>query len=205
MLVGVLLSFTGISSASADTAGHAAVKTKKKTLCLYLPKNNYKIPVNNFQEGGITEAQFNAVITKVAKYYEPIVKAHGGVLKVNRLWKDGTVNASAERDGNTWIVNMYGGLARHRVVNEDGFTLVMCHETGHHLGGYPIISGDDWASNEGQSDYFATMKCFRRINEKANNVKRLSQAQVPAIVKEACSKQFKSADEIALCARNSME
>ena len=132
------------------------------------------------------------------------MKSKGGVLKVNRLWSDATVNASAERDGNTWIVNMYGGLARHHITNAEGFTLVMCHEVGHHLGGFPMIQGDDWASNEGEADYFATMKCFRRVNEKENNVNRMAAAQVPAIVKEKCSVQFKSQQEIALCERNSV-
>ena len=62
---------------------------------------------------------------------------------------------------------MFGGLARHKLVTPDGFALVACHEMGHHLGGAPRRGG--WASNEGQSDYYATTKCARRIWAEDNN------------------------------------
>ena len=50
---------------------------------------------------------------RVQSIYGPIVAAHGGRLVINRLWEDATVNASAEQVGGDWILNMYGGLARH--------------------------------------------------------------------------------------------
>ena len=192
-IIAVLITLTVGSSAFAANVNVGS----------FLPKNSFKIPVGIKQDGGLDEAGFNKVIDQVSKYYEPIIKAKGGVLKVNRLWKDATVNASAQRSGNTYIVNMYGGLARHHFVTADGFSLVMCHEVGHHIAGFPKI-GTMWASNEGQSDYFATMKCFRRINQKVNNVKRLGNVEVPAIVKEKCTMQFKSSEDIAMCERNSM-
>lgn len=158
--------------------------------------------------GGINQAAFNRVIDAMEDIYEPIVKAHGGILKINRLWSDGTVNASAQRQGKNWIVNMYGGLARHSVVTEDGFALVLCHELGHQIGGYPkIMESDgrtDWASNEGQADYFATMKCFRRVYEDADNATAISSLSIPNIVKNKCSDTFKSTPEINLCIREAM-
>ena len=70
-----------------------------------------------------------------------------------------TVNANASQRGRTWIVNMYGGLARRPEITPDGFAMVLCHELGHHMGGFPFVSG--WAANEGQSDLFATLSCGR--------------------------------------------
>ena len=178
--------------------------------CNFIPKNNLNIPVGANLQGGLDEATFNKVIDNVSSFYAPIMKAKGGILKVNRLWTDGTVNASAQRSGNSWILNMYGGLARHTLVNEDGFTLVMCHETGHQLGGFPefkqsiLSSGSNWAANEGQADYFATMKCFRRVFEKADNAAAISSLTVPQIVTDKCSATFKSTEEINLCKRESM-
>jgi len=204
----LVLAFSILTSVSATA--HTNSVTTKKEHCDFLPKNNLNIPVGMELAGGITEKEFNGVIDKVIAFYEPIIKAKGAKLKMNRLWTDGTVNASAQQQGKTWIVNMYGGLARHSVTTPDGFALVLCHELGHHIGGYPQYgtadSSPDWASNEGQADYFATMKCFRRVYEKdkAENAAVVSALSVPAVVKTKCSDTFKSADEINLCVREAM-
>ena len=179
-----------------------------KNHCNFIPKNNLSIPVGANLTGGIDEATFNRVIDNVSSFYNPIITAKGGTLKVNRLWTDATVNASAQRSGKTWILNMYGGLARHSITTEDGFTLVMCHEMGHQLGGFPtsggIFSGNSWAANEGQADYFATMKCFRRVFQNVDNTSVVSTMSVPEVVKTKCSDTFKSTTEINICVRESM-
>lgn len=187
----------------------SAFASPKHEHCDFLPKNDLNIPVGmELSAGGITEVEFNKVIDEVIAFYEPIIKSKGGELKMNRLWTDGTVNASAQRQGKTWVVNMYGGLARHSITTRDGFALVLCHELGHHLGGFPktggILGGNAWASNEGQSDYFATMKCFRRVYEKADNAAAISTMTIPSTMKLACSDKFKSATEINLCLRGAM-
>ncbi len=138
-------------------------RPSRKVLCEgFLPKNNMKIPVGDVRALGIDEVTFNKVLDRIQEVYGPIVAAHGATLQINRLWDDPTVNASAEQNGNTWILNMYGGLARHRAVNYDGMMLVACHEMGHHLGGQPLFNGGDWASNEGEADYFGVTKCLRK-------------------------------------------
>jgi hypothetical protein len=181
---------------------------EQKELCNFMPKNNLRIPVGANLAGGIDEDTFNEVIDRISAVYEPIIKSKGGKLKVNRLWTDSTVNASAQRMGKTYVLNMYGGLARHAITTADGFALVVCHELGHHLGGFPQKSYSDstvsWASNEGQSDYFATMKCFRRVFEKDDNAKVVAGLAVPGLVKTKCSQTFKSTAEINLCIRGSM-
>src|SRR6476660_3450329 len=73
----------------------------------FLPENDFKIPVGAKTLGGLTEAQFNAVIDKVEVLYSPIVSNMGGRLNINRKWTDATVNANATRLG-AWNVNMYG-------------------------------------------------------------------------------------------------
>src|SRR6478609_9034269 len=71
----------------------------------------------------------------------------------------------------TYRVHMYGGLARRPEVTPDGFTLVVCHEVGHHFGGYPFVRDAYWAANDGQADYFSTLACARRLwqNQPADN------------------------------------
>lgn len=123
--------------------------------------------------------KYNKVIDAVENFYKPIVAEKGGSLVVNRLWKNGKVNASATLSliGKKWIVNMYGGLARYQGVTADGFAMVMCHEVGHHLAGFPMNDPAPltrWeSSNEGQSDYFASMKCFRSVYGNDTKIKPL--------------------------------
>jgi hypothetical protein len=129
----------------------------------FAPENKLNIPVSN-NKSGITEAQFHNMIDRVAAVYAPIITDMGAKLNVIRDWENGTVNAFASRSGDVWNVKMFGGLARHKTVTPDGFALVMCHEVGHHVGGAPKYGGgNDWASNEGQSDYFGTLKCLEKF------------------------------------------
>jgi hypothetical protein len=173
----------------------------------FLPENDMWIAVDSDEAGGITEAQFNAVIDKASAIYGPIIAARGKTLVVNRLWTNGTVNASAQQSGNNWIVNMYGGLARHVTVSQDAFAMVVCHELGHHLGGAPKYGGAgslNWASNEGQSDYFASMKCIRKYFADEDNIAALENVQVDPLVMERCTSEQTTAQAQALCARTSI-
>jgi len=170
----------------------------------FLPKNNLKIMVGDKAAGGLSEKEFNAVIDEIEPIFAPIVKEAGGELKVERLWKDGTVNAYAEREGDIWKVSMFGGLARHKTITTDGFSLVLCHEIGHHIGGAPQYTAD-WASNEGQSDYFATLKCLRRVWSSDDNKKIVKAIKdVPATLEKSCAKQWSNENERALCIRSGM-
>ncbi len=170
-----------------------------------LPENDLRIGVHDKNRSDMTEERFNEIIDKVDKFYNPIVKSKGGKLKWNRNWKSSTVNASAQRFFWTWKVNMYGGLARHPLVTDDAFAMVVCHELGHHLGGAPKTGGlMKWASNEGQSDYWATLKCFRKVFGHDDNENVVANMEVPAIVKKKCSENFTLAADRALCVRSSM-
>ncbi len=170
----------------------------------FVPKNDMFIPVNAKSINTITEAQFNAVIDEVEGIYKPIVATYGGELSVVRNWTDGTVNAYAEQEGSTWKVSMFGGLARHKTITPDGFALVVCHEIGHHIGGVPRYAGDDWASNEGQSDYFATTKCLRRVWQGQDNAAAVRSLEVPKALTDACGKQWTDKAEADICVRAGM-
>jgi len=169
----------------------------------FLPENKFNISVNDKAAAGLTESQFNAVITKIETMYAPLVSQYGGKLEVVRNWTDGTVNAYAEQEGNLWKVSMFGGLARHRTINEDGFSLVVCHEIGHHIGGAPKYD-QDWASNEGQADYFATLKCLRRVWQSENNSEIVKKLNAPKHLVETCAKNWQHDEDRAICVRGGM-
>ena len=113
----------------------------------------------------------------------------------------------------------FGGLARHDAVTADGFMGVICHEIGHHLGGYPHRTS--WASNEGQSDYYATTKCLKAVWKGQESSKVLQKMYDNIEVLEAlesvdlssfhyaverCKESFQSKGKarVALCARSAM-
>lgn len=178
----------------------------------FVPSNNLSIPENKLNPTGISKEQFESVIDKVNTLYAPIVEAQGARLIFNRKWEDNTVNASAARDmsrGTDWYVSMYGGLARHPQMTEDGFLMVVCHELGHHLGGYPKKSQPfqvdrKWSSVEGQSDYFATLKCARRVFEGEDNAAILASKKVSPAVVEGCAKSFSNHADQLICQRSAL-
>ncbi len=176
-----------------------------------VPENDMYIPV--FQtmgafQTGVSEADFNAVIDRAEEVYGPIIEEMGATLKVNRKWSDGTVNANASRQGSTWLVNMYGGLARHEATTVDGFAMVLCHEIGHQIGGAPKYSGwfNTWASNEGQSDYFASLKCMRKVFKDADNLAYVENKsnEINPFYVSRCDDNFKTKTQQALCIRTAM-
>lgn len=173
----------------------------------FVPENDLKIFTHTKRVGGLSEEQFNKAIDKVESVYMPIVEGMGAKLNIVRKWDDPTVNAYAQQSGKTWMVSMFGGLARHATITEDGMSLVVCHEIGHHIGGAPKKASawaSSWASNEGQSDYWATLKCLRKawLNEDTEEI--IKGMDVPAALTAACDKQYLWAIERAVCIRGGM-
>lgn len=178
--------------------------TTHETLCKgFLPENDLKIPVS-FTNTGITQQEFTAVMDKYESVYKPIVAAEGGTLVLNRLWTDATVNANATRFWNQWYVNMYGGLARYPGMTPDGMTLVVCHETGHHLGRQPYTGPLrwGWASNEGAADYFSALKCARKVFANDDNENIVKALGVEPEIVAQCSANFANPKDAAICARS---
>ncbi len=172
-----------------------------------LPQNNLYIPVDSKNRTNMTKRQFKKIINRVADTYRYQFKKMGGKLVVKTKWHDGTVNAFAEKKGKRYIVTFYGGLARHKAVTADGFALVVCHEFGHHLGGAPRLQGviRGWkVSNEGQADYFAAQKCFKRVFASDDNLQIMEQQEVPPLVRQECAISYDNEEDMALCERVSL-
>lgn len=167
-----------------------------------LPPNDLHLQdIPGFEEN-MTEQEFLDIIERVESYYAPIVNEQGATLKIDKKWNDSTVNAYAQRQGNTWLVTMFGGLARRPEVTQDGFMLVVCHELGHHLGGFPFSSR--WAANEGQSDFFATQACGRNIWQDDTATNAAFRDTVDPIAQEKCDIAYADISEQNLCYRQAM-
>ena len=170
--------------------------------------NNIWISADQKSATGITEEEFNSILDRVEELYTPIIEEFGANLVVDRNWENGTVNAYARQSGSSWQISMFGGLARHETITGDAFALVACHELGHHIGGAPKKSswyGSSWASNEGQSDYWGSMKCLRRYMELDNNEEIVANMEVDEYAAEKCNELYEAnPNEKAICIRSAM-
>lgn len=170
----------------------------------YLPENDLYISEAQAMAGrGIVQSQFNDILNRIQRQYANEFAKYGARLVVERKWSDGTVNAYAWQDGNNWIISMFGGFARHPSITYDGFAMVACHEIGHHIGGAPVKPAS-WASNEGQSDYYAAVKCLKRLFANDDNEKILNGRRIDATIKANCQNVHRSRQDQLLCMRVGM-
>jgi len=168
----------------------------------FLPDNNLhkQDKKDSYGQLGIAENEFNEVLDAIEQMYAPIFENHGARLVVNRFWDDSTVNAYAEQEGNNWIISMFGGLARRKEITKEGFALVACHEIGHHVGGYPFYSGQ-WASNEGNSDFYSAAACARMIFADSSPCSFIDEMIIDVAAKNQCSKRFFYGEDSTICQR----
>ncbi|MGE3974634.1 MAG: hypothetical protein AB7F59_08925 [Bdellovibrionales bacterium] len=167
-----------------------------------LPENDLHLQDNVDAAANMTEAQFIAVTDAIVAIWAPLAQRHGATLVANKLWTNPTVNANANQRGNVWTINMYGGLARRPEVTLEGYALVVCHELGHHFGGYPFYPPNlPWASSEGQADYFATQICGKMIWEKAI-FGRFNLRTVNPYIRAKCDSNYTRNWERRVCYRN---
>ncbi len=155
----------------------------------------------------VTLADYNAAFSKVSMIYTPIFAKQGYTLLLEGDWNDATEKAfSVDKKNNTNRRKVYvsGGFARKPLMTKDTLLSTLCHEIGHHLGGYPKYPEIKWgASSEGQADYFSTAKCLKIVmaDEKETNEQIANSIDVPEFVKDDCTKQFESKDAQNLCVR----
>jgi hypothetical protein len=153
---------------------------------------------------GIAQTQFNEVLDRVERLYASEFGRRGASFSIERRWSDGTVNAFADQSGQIWRITMYGGFARYPGMTYDAFAAVACHEVGHHLGGAPKYDTMDWASAEGQADYYAMAKCLKRLFENDDNARLLAGRRLDPAVVHACEAEHASQRDRLVCVRASL-
>ncbi len=75
--------------------------------------------------------------------------------------------ASFKEDGSPYIL-LTEGMLNHPLMTPDAINLVICHELGHFFAGSPKknrgrSSKKSWASAEGQSDFYASAYCMKKL------------------------------------------
>src|SRR5262249_54767545 len=88
---------------------------------------------------------------------------------------------------------------RRPEVTSDGFSIILCHEIGHHLGGFPFLSY--WIADEGQADYYATQVCARLIWKDQVETNASFRASVDPLAKASCDQIWTQEADQDLCYR----
>ena len=157
------------------------------------------------QERHISKILWDEVLDEIQQMYQYFLTPAGITLSIDRFWDDPRTNGTVRREGDHWRVLIYGGYSMSRHVNKDVIARVACHELGHHFGGTVFYPGAySWAAGEGQSDYWATLKCLRKYFENQDNARELSKVKVPVIVREKCMEVWKDPKDALICMRSSM-
>ncbi len=151
----------------------------------------------------VSEIDFNEMVQKTEAIYKPLFESHGLTLRIEADWKSETENAYSDAEGKTRLVYLNGGYARHPLMTKDAYQSVICHEIGHHLGGFPHEMGSPWASVEGEADYYSTLKCMKLVmNADPLNQSIANQLDLPDVIKAQCKAQFPAPDAYAICLRS---
>jgi len=168
-LLGLAMLGVGCSIDSGTTEGKERA-SQEQTFASFLPENDFYKTKRYYAAGEVTEEDFNLVIEAGIEIYQPILEGLGLNLSIEGDYEDETVNAYCSRDGNDVMVRMFGGLAKQPLMTVEGFAMVVCHELGHAVAGIPVYKNNSWAAVEGQSDYFATAACARKMFDPSSPV-----------------------------------
>ena len=115
---------------------------------------------------GLNRKQFETILQQFQEIFSPLSQEMGKELLITSYWDIGWELAlpSRRKEQNMNSLLVFGGLAKHPLMNEEALILALCHEMGHFFGGPPYYQSDpefSWSSLEGQADYFATAFCTK--------------------------------------------
>ena len=182
------------------------VLTSQAASASILPPNNLHLKDNMLFAANMSEREFSERVDDLVRLWQPVASAYGVRLSAQKLWQDSTVNAYAEQSGSSWRILMFGGLARRPEITGDGFSLVVCHELGHHFGGYYFYGAGAIRkmSSEGSADYFATQVCAPALwgNDHAENARYRSLAD--AVTRRECDAVWSGTRAQNLCYRSTL-
>lgn len=167
-----------------------------------LLKSYFSLPPDAPNISNITHSDYLEIMNAAKEIYFTEAATQGKVLEFNDNWENPYFNASAMLIAPMlYEIVVWGGLVRMPEMTHDTLTLVICHELGHVLGGEPLqnIPNSNWASCEGQSDYFSTNKCLTRMLQKLPLKEDL--VKIPRPFPTWCKIGAQSDKDVELCLR----
>lgn len=153
------------------------------------------IPVEKFKA-------YNQVLDRIETEFAEEAEQRDFKLQIRKHWQVRQYGIQVRRKGKEARVHITGGALRHPGYTRDIFAFIVCHELGHHFGGFPKQPDSPWNSVEGQADYFATSKCMRRIFTEQEQLQYMKTAKISDDIRQACEKQFSEKLQKIQCMRN---
>jgi hypothetical protein len=149
----------------------------------------------------VTDGEAALIEQRLSAIYAQDIARLGGRLDLHEVDRmDFAAFASRAEDGR-FVVELYKGLRYHRLMTLDTYTLIACHELGHHAGGVPFFTARR-GSVEGEADYFANLKCMRRYLGSLPNAELFAQPAPELALVARCQKEFSGDTEVQICARS---
>ncbi|MBF0361179.1 MAG: hypothetical protein HQK49_09220 [Oligoflexia bacterium] len=149
----------------------------------------------------VTSERFDEIIDDIQKIYASTIKSERDLnLFIMRLG----MSPNGLRDGVAIVgkramITISKVVASDANITEDAFAMLVCHEFGHVLGGRPTFDKKGMigiTSVEGQADYWAAAKCFKKYATKTK-MNLISQkvlenfvSDIPDVIAKKCKKNF---------------
>ncbi|KHD89090.1 MAG: hypothetical protein OM95_04450 [Bdellovibrio sp. ArHS] len=126
----------------------------------------FYLPVGSKNVSGLTEIDYAQLLGQfLVKNMAKVQDATGKKLIIPYEWQSPYFAAFAQQKEDFMQISVWGGMVRAPGATKAALAAILCHELGHILGGEPrqTIPGSDWASIEGQSDYYAASVCLPEL------------------------------------------
>ncbi len=165
----------------------------------------------------ISESELDTVINRFKDIYSSsFLEATYKDLIFFKDFRKKEVRAYIEQKSLFYRITLEKGLIDAPEMTSDAAALIICHELGHALGGDPVkktktfnnqgeeITDYNWASAEGQSDYYATSVCMKKYFEGDYNTDYLWGKEIPNIILNRCSQSYTDEEDVAICIRTAL-
>lgn len=157
LLIGMAQSKKTVIRYGASTVAQA--EDEKENDYFFLPEGVG--PVSD-----ITKTDYeNILIQFTAQNFLSVFQQTGKPLLLPHEWESPFFAAFAKSEASLWQISLWGGMARAPGSSKGALAAILCHELGHIIGGEPrqTIPGAEWASSEGQSDFYAASVCLPKF------------------------------------------
>lgn len=152
------------------------------------------------------------IITQATSLFSPVSKKEFGKEFKTIIVNDNSVSGSAEHTYNELILKINSGLLNSIRLTPDSLRMLICHELGHLFGGAPRknipiewdgptgIDGRSLLSSEGQSDYYASAVCFKKLIAFDHKKYIPPFSEIGPNLRQKCSSQ----NDIEMCLRTAL-
>lgn len=126
----------------------------------------FYLPPGSHDVSEISEKEYREIMSSFQNQWQAeVLEKTGKPLLVKPEWENPYFAAYAVDRTQYWEIALWGGMARAREATSLHLKTILCHELGHIIGGEPrqTLSGAEWSSTEGQSDFFAAKECLSKV------------------------------------------